>query len=197
MGFLAALPAVVSAASSLFGSSSGDSVQDRATEAAIALQKQQYADAKTNLSPYMTTGTGANRRLSDVFLNGDMSQFYESPDYQFRLDQGRKAIESGAAARGGLYSGAMGKALADYGQDAASQEFGNFYNRLFGLSEQGRGAAGTLAGNGASMASNVGNLLTAQGANRASSYADRANTLSDLAGVIGGSDWYRKLAGTK
>jgi hypothetical protein len=51
------------------------------------------------------------------------------PGYQFRLDQGRKALEASAAHKGTLRSGATLKGLMDYGQGAASQEYKNVYDR--------------------------------------------------------------------
>jgi hypothetical protein len=51
------------------------------------------------------------------------------PGYGFRLSEGLKALERSAAARGGLLSGGTGKALTRYGQEMASQEFGNAFNR--------------------------------------------------------------------
>lgn len=51
------------------------------------------------------------------------------PSYQFRLSQGQQALENSAAARGGLLSGNTGRALQDYGQGAASQEYGNIWDR--------------------------------------------------------------------
>jgi hypothetical protein len=53
----------------------------------------------------------------------------QDPGYQFRLEQGRQALEASAAARGGLLSGSTGQALAQYGQDLASQEYANAYQR--------------------------------------------------------------------
>lgn len=51
------------------------------------------------------------------------------PGYQFRLAQGNQALQNSAAARGGLLSGGTAKALNDYAQGSASQEYGNVYNR--------------------------------------------------------------------
>lgn len=51
------------------------------------------------------------------------------PGYQFRLDQGMKALQNSAAAKGGLYSGGTAKSLNDYAQGSASQEYQNSYNR--------------------------------------------------------------------
>lgn len=61
-----------------------------------------------------------------------MADFEADPGYKFRMDEGTKAVEGGAAARGGLLSGAAQKALLKYGQGAASQEYGNAFNRFTG-----------------------------------------------------------------
>jgi hypothetical protein len=50
-------------------------------------------------------------------------QLAQDPSYQWRLDQGRKAMEASAAAGGTLRGGATLKGLIDYGQNAASQEY--------------------------------------------------------------------------
>ena len=51
------------------------------------------------------------------------------PGFQFRLDQGRKALEASAAGRGVLRSGGTLKDILGYGQNFASQEYGNVFNR--------------------------------------------------------------------
>jgi len=51
------------------------------------------------------------------------------PGFQFRLDQGRKALEASAAGRGKLRSGGTLKDILGYGQNFASQEYNNVYNR--------------------------------------------------------------------
>jgi len=51
------------------------------------------------------------------------------PGYQFRLSEGMKALDRQAAARGGLISGAALKGAQRFGQDYASQEYQNAYNR--------------------------------------------------------------------
>lgn len=51
------------------------------------------------------------------------------PGYQFRQQQGQRGVESSAAARGGLFSGAAAKALDRYNQDYASNEYQNAFNR--------------------------------------------------------------------
>lgn len=56
----------------------------------------------------------------------------QDPGYQWRLEQGRKALEAGAASKGGLLSGGTQKALVNYGQNLASQEYSNAYGRALG-----------------------------------------------------------------
>jgi hypothetical protein len=53
----------------------------------------------------------------------------DDPSYQFRLSQGLKALQNSAAARGNLLTGGTAKAINDYGQQAASQEYQAAYGR--------------------------------------------------------------------
>jgi len=53
----------------------------------------------------------------------------QDPGYQFRLQQGLDALQNSAAARGGLGDPNTLRAVQDYGQGAASQEYQNAYNR--------------------------------------------------------------------
>ena len=54
---------------------------------------------------------------------------FADPGYQFRVDQGRKALEQSAAGRGTLRTGGTLKDILGYGQNMASQEYGNVFNR--------------------------------------------------------------------
>ncbi|WP_434101507.1 hypothetical protein [Methylocaldum gracile] len=65
------------------------------------------------------------------------------PGYLFRRDEGQKIVENSAAARGGLLSGQTGKALQQYGQNFASNEFGNIYDRYRNLLDSAYGRAYT------------------------------------------------------
>lgn len=56
-------------------------------------------------------------------------QAAQMPGYQFALTQGLQALQNSAAAKGGLLGGATGKALEDYGQAAAAQQYQNVYNQ--------------------------------------------------------------------
>lgn len=159
----------------------GAAAADRATQA----QREALAQQRADLQPWVNTGAQANNRLSAMLgLNGQQSNFTsDDPSYQWRLGQGQQAVDNSASSRGQLLSGATLKALTNYGQGAASQEFQNSYNRLNGLSGQGQSAA---AGQGAA-AMNFGNQSgenIMQGANAA------------MAGQVGSSNaWSNAING--
>ena len=106
-----------------------------------------YGAAQSSLSPLMqlqsygnVAGDFANGggRLNSL-LGGDLSRenafagFEADPGYQFRQKQGEQSIQRAAAAQGGRLGGRTLAALADYNQNLASQEYGNFANRRAGL----------------------------------------------------------------
>ena len=129
-----------------------------------------------------TTGTPTNPSDPQNRYGG----FYASPGYQFRMDEGERALRANAAARGMLQSGDFAQALTRYGQDYASGEFNNQLNQLFSVAGLGQSAAGTTGQQGLAYANNAGqNLLTA-GQARASSYGTGANAWGNALGAVGG-----------
>ena len=72
----------------------------------------------------------ATAGLSPAELAAEQFNFEADPGYGFRLSEGLRALERSAAARGGLMSGGTGKALQRYGQNLASQEYGNAFQRF-------------------------------------------------------------------
>jgi hypothetical protein len=65
------------------------------------------------------------------FAAPDEAKMKEDPGFQFRLDQGRKALEASAAGKGILRTGGTLKDLVNYGQNFATNEYANVYNRNF------------------------------------------------------------------
>jgi hypothetical protein len=126
--------------------------------------------------------------------------FEADPGYAFRQSEGNKMVERSAAARGGLLSGSAIKAGHRFGQDLASQEYQNAYNRfqsnqsnqfnrlasLAGVGQTANNALQQAGGNYANAvtgisqanAANQGNALMAAGNARASGYAGIGNALS-------------------
>ena len=85
------------------------------------------------------------------------------PGYRFRMQQGIRALDMSAAASGGLLTGGHLKALEEFGQGYASQEFGNIYSRLAALAAGGQGAAVNSGYMGQGSANAIGGYLTNQG----------------------------------
>jgi hypothetical protein len=112
-------------------------VQKEVADQQVALQREMYQQTREDQAPWRQAGVNAlgemQRTAGNVpgaFKFG-MSDFQADPGYAFRLSEGQKALDRSAAARGGLISGAALKAAGRYGQDMASQEFQNAYNRAF------------------------------------------------------------------
>lgn len=113
---------------------------------------------------------------------GQSYDFQESPGYQFRFDEGRRAAQNQLAASGNRLSGRALKELTRYGQGMASQEFGNQFNRLAGLAGVGQTAVGQTGQFGAQNAATISNLI-GQGANAtAAGQIAQGNSIRNLIG---------------
>jgi len=74
------------------------------------------------------------QRLQSLMSNPD--EISNTNAYRFRFNEGQQALERSAAAKGMLRSGNTLAALTNYGQGAASQEYGNEISRLGALTGQ-------------------------------------------------------------
>ena len=141
---------------------------------------------------------GAENRLSDLYGGGLAAGFEEDPGYQFRRQQGEDAINRNFAASGGRGGGDAMKAIAEYGQNFASNEFDRYAQRQMGLASgadqgdwrrragladlySGTGAqeAGIMTGTGTSLANLFSGAGVAQ-ANLGIGAAGQAANLSAL-----------------
>lgn len=162
------------------------------SQAALDLQRRVYEESIARQQPFLQTGTEFFNRLAALQRGGPEAQqnfLQMDPGYGFRLGEGLKALERSAAARGGLMSGATGKALQRYGQDLASQEYGAAYNRLANLANVGPQAAGVMSNLGQNYASNVGNIGMQQGETAANALLTRGSMyqrgVGDISQLIG------------
>lgn len=152
-----------------------------ASSAQLAIYNQQRDDQE----PWRQAGASA---LGDIQGNKFMDNWQQSdPGYQFRMDQGLKAVNAASSARGNSNSGATMKALTRYGQDYASNEYNNAYNRNFNRLSTlaGFGANANAQNNqaGSAYSTNYGNNV--MGAANAQSAAQIAQG-NAYAGAIGG-----------
>lgn len=169
----------------------GDAADEQSAAARAAGQRseRQFNITRNDLAPYRTVGDQALGRISRAFgLGGadpDLSEFYQDPGYQFRLDEGNKALDRSAAGRGMLLSGAQLKSLNRFNQGMASQEFGNWFNRLYGLAGMGQNAA-VQTGNFGANAVNQANQAYMYGADaRANGIANQTNFLTNTVNELG------------
>lgn len=65
----------------------------------------------------------------DKFVAPSAADALNEPGYQFRLSEGERALQQSAAGRGNLRTGGTLKDILGYGQNYASQEYQNVYNR--------------------------------------------------------------------
>lgn len=189
-------------------SSSAADTQSAAANAATQLQREQWQKSLELQKPFYEAGVAGENKLMDLLglssntgaagygslmKDFSMSDFQQDPGYGFRMSEGLKALDRTAAARGGMLSGAALKGAERYGQDLASQEYQNAFNRyqinrsnkltpLQSLAGQGQTTANTLGTAGQTYATNAGeNYMNAANA-KASGYIGSANAWNNALG---------------
>ena len=188
--------------SDLTGQTAEDAAEASAQAAreAAAVQKYMYETTRGDIMPNILAGRESLYSLHDlmgipyykapmdggeyekVTPEGGADQIKQRPGYQFRLEEGLKALDRSAAGRGG-FGGRNLKDMMRYGQDYASQEFGNEYSRLAQMAGMGSGAAQNLGTIGAKTAANQGEYIQNAGDARASGYMGAANARQNLIGT--------------
>lgn len=179
--------AVISSQASKKAASTAASATERAADAATASQERMFERQVELQEPWRKAGINALAELGTGF-SGKVN-LSEDPGYAFRMSEGLKALDRSAAARGGLMSGSALKAAERFGQDYASQEYQNAYNRALtkynttaSLAGVGQTATNTLTGAAGNLGNNLANLQygagTSAGAARASGYVGTANALT-------------------
>jgi hypothetical protein len=162
--------------SALLGASAAKSAaktQAASADQATQLQREMFNKQLELQQPYQEAGVNALAKMQKGVVSD-----YMDPSYQFRLGEGMKALERNAAARGGLISGGALKAAQRYGQDYASQEFGNAYNRLAAMAGIGQTATGAMSNAAGNFGVNAGQNYMGAANARASGYVGGANALT-------------------
>jgi hypothetical protein len=155
------------------GSKDAAAAAGKGYDAATAEQARQYDQTREDMMPWLRAGQDA-LNLQQRFLGGDMSAFTESPDYQFRLQQGQNQLEGSAAARGNLFGGGAAADLQNYGQGMASTEVNNWFNRLAGVAGTGQSTAQQLGAFGSQYGQQAGQNAIGAANARGSSYLNQA-----------------------
>lgn len=190
---IGAAGAVAGGAMAARGAKKAAQTQAASADRASAIQQANFEQTRKDLMPYKQAGdTSLNQLMGQMTPDGYFNQtytgqdIYSDPSYQFRLQQGQDAIQSSAAAKGGLLTGATLKALQNYGQESASQEYSNAYNRFNADQTNRYNRLSNLVGIGQNAAAQVGNA----GAQTAQAIANNtmAGANSIAAGQVGSAN---------
>lgn len=176
-------------------SSKAAKAQVKSAELGVGEIRRQYDQTRTDMEPWRVAGGAAIGSLADMLRPG--YDHTTSPGYQFRFNEGQRAVESGGAARGMLMSGGTLKDLVRFGQGVAADDFNDQFNRTASVAAGGQQVNSTLGALGANASNNIADLRTQQGNARASGYVGQANAwigginnvndrLSSLAKMFGG-----------
>ena len=162
----------------------GDAAQERMFNRQVELQE-----------PFRQAGVNALPELIEAsrYTPFSMEQFQQDPGYGFRLKEGLRALESSAAARGGLLSGNQMRGVTRFGQELGSQEYTNAFNRyqaeraarlnpLQSLAGMGQSNAATMAQQAGQYGQNLAQGAATMGNIRASGYMGQANALTGALG---------------
>lgn len=182
----------------------------------LDLYRQMWEEEKKRWAPYQAAGeTSLASLMGGLGAGGEFTKdfgaedFKKDPGYDFRRAEGQKGVERFAASKGGLLSGAALKATTRFGQDYASNEYQNAYDRfnsdrtrrfnrlatIAGVGQAGAEAASRAgsnfaAGSGSILGSTgarLSDLITGAGNARASGYVGSANAWGQgIAGVGSG-----------
>lgn len=150
----------------------GDAAEEQAAAAKYATdeQRRQYDQSRGDREPWRQAGAGALSELGNPDFKRDFTvdDFHEDPGYQFRMQEGQRALERSAASRGHLQSGGTMRALTRYGQDVASGEYQNAYTRFNADRDRRFNRLSSIAG--------LGQTANAQNASAGQHYADAAGS---------------------
>jgi hypothetical protein len=208
--------AAVTVGSSLIGSSASRGAaasQERAAAQASDTQRAIFERQVELQEPFRQAGINALTKLQEQqggmpeAFSSSMVRTEQDPGYAFRMSEGMKALERSAAARGGLLSGATLKGAQRYGQDLASQEYQNAfnralteynarvarestgYNRLASLANVGQTATSQITGAAGTLGSQLGSNIIGAGNAAAAGQIGSANAI--VGGLGQGINFYQ------
>lgn len=195
---------VVTAGASAIGSSNAAGAQTQAAQDATNAQLNMYNQTKAGLQPYNTGGQADFSRLnklinSPAYINGPSlseSATRATPGYQFNLNQGLKATQNSAAARGLGVSGAAMKGAAQYATGLADSTYQNqfadrvtnqtnAYNRLLGGATIGENAGAQTGAFATQTGTNIGNNIIGAGNAQAASSIATGNAIGSVGSSVG------------
>jgi len=209
MGISTGVGLAIAGGASLLGAKmSGDAAKDAAAmqaaggDRAMAQQIRMFELGREDLAPYREQGYAALKDIAAMkpFLT---SQFgpeqmatYLDPSMDFRRRLGEQTTARMLNVGGGALSGNTLRGLEEFGQNLASTEYGNAFNRfqtergniyntLANIAGMGQQAVNTGVGAGQTFANQATGIITGQAAAQAAGQVGAANAYSGALGNIG------------
>jgi hypothetical protein len=170
------------------GGTSGSAARDVFDENAYNKAMEEYNASKAGLAPDGDYGS-----LMKNFTGQDLEN---EPGYQFQKTQGQNALNQGAIARGGYFTGNALKELSRYNTDYAGTKYNEAFNRdaanksrqygfLGGVINSGLGATQGTAAAGTNAANQITGQYGAIGNAQAANYVNTGNQIGNVANSVG------------
>ena len=173
--------------------------QAAALEKSIASQERMFERQLALQEPWRAAGVTALNQLVPMTMEYQpftAEKFQADPGYAFRLKEGLRALDRSAAARGGLLSGNQLRGVTEYGQNLASQEYTNAFNRyqaeraarmqpLQSLAGVGQSASNTLAGAAGQLGTGMASAYGQLGSGTAAAYGQLGAGTASAYGQLG------------
>jgi len=183
--------------SGLMGSSASKKAaqqQAAAIQQAQLIQQQMFEQQRRDLAPYRELGYVALKDIEGQkpYLTGrfeDYSSQYLDPSMEFRRKLGEQTTARMLNVGGGALSGNTLRGLEEFGQNLASTEYGNAFNRyqnertniyntLANIAGMGQGAVNTGVQASQQAAGNMGQLAVGMGQTQAAGTIGSTNALT-------------------
>lgn len=129
-------------------------------------------------------------------MNSALDQLYNTPGYQFTLQQGLQGVDRSAAARGLINSGAAIKGATNYASGLAQKTYNDRVGQLSTMAGAGQTAANTAAALSGQLGTGLANAALGTGSNIASLYGSQAQGLSQLYAGQAAAQAQQNAAGT-
>lgn len=187
MGVGAIIGGAASLGSALIGSSSAKKAakaQAASADKAAQVQWDMFNQNREDMTPWREAGGAAIGSLSAMLQPG--YDHTTSPGYQFRMDEGLRAVEGSAAAKGLLGSGGTLKDIIRFSQGTAADDYNQQFNRTASVAQGGQQVGMGLASLGQNAATNAGNAYMQAGNAKASGYVGSANAWTNALGGLAG-----------
>ncbi len=184
--------------------------QARAADRAMAQEREMFDIGREDLAPYRETGytalrdIEALRPLLTAQFGPEQMEQYLDPSMEFRRRLGEQSTARLANVGGGAISGNTLRGLEQFGQDFASTEYGNAFNRfqnertniyntLANIAGMGQGAVNTGVSAGQNLAAQQTGLLTGQAAAQAAGQVGAANAMGGAVQGLGNQYYLSQL----